>query len=189
MTKKMKRISLLIKELLTLVGEDPEREGLTATPNRAAQVLEFATSGYTQSIKKIINNALYEASSSQLVLIKNVEFYSTCEHHLLPFFGKCDIAYIPDKKIIGLSKIPRIINLFSRRLQLQENLTNQIADALFDVLKPKGLAVAIQAQHLCIMMRGIEKQQSVMMTTCMKGLFETNTDLRNEFYTLTGNNS
>ena len=174
----------LYKELLEQIGEDPAREGLVNTPKRAAKAFKYLNQGYGADLDKIINGALFEANSQEMVLVKNIEMYSLCEHHLLPFIGKCHVAYIPDKKIIGLSKIARIVDVFARRLQVQENLTKQIAGALHKYTDPQGVAVVIEAQHLCMMMRGVEKQNSSMVTSCVLGEFHDDPATRAEFFSL-----
>jgi GTP cyclohydrolase I len=174
----------LYLKLLESIGEDPQREGLIKTPARAAKAFQFLTRGYQQNLNDIVNNAVFEAESRNMVILKNIEIYSMCEHHLLPFFGKCHIGYIPNEKIIGVSKLARIADMYARRLQLQERLTRQIADALCQVLCPNGVGVVIEAQHLCAMMRGVEKQNSVMTTSAMFGSFERRESTRLEFMNL-----
>ncbi|MDQ6808581.1 MAG: GTP cyclohydrolase I FolE [Verrucomicrobiota bacterium] len=171
-------------ELLAAVGEDPRREGLLKTPARAARAFEFLTNGYRQSLDEVVNDAIFASDASEIVLVKDIELYSTCEHHLLPFIGKAHVAYIPRGKVIGLSKIARIVDVFARRLQIQENLTTQIADALMHTLHPVGAAVVIEAKHLCMMMRGVEKQNSVMTTSCLLGSFKEDARTRSEFLAL-----
>ncbi|MDP8266649.1 MAG: GTP cyclohydrolase I FolE [Candidatus Aceula meridiana] len=172
------------KDLLKTIGEDVDREGLKDTPKRAAKAFQYLTKGYNENIDKIINGAIFESDSDEMVIVKDIEVYSMCEHHLLPFFGKCHVGYIPDGKIIGLSKVARIVDLFSRRLQIQENLTKQIAQTLMKHTKCKGVAVVVEAQHLCMMMRGVEKQNSVMKTSCMLGAFRDEISTRSEFLSL-----
>ena len=172
------------RELLEAVGEDPQRQGLLRTPSRAARAFEFLTNGYRQSLEQIVNNAIFDSDASEIVLVKDIELYSLCEHHLLPFVGKAHVAYIPDGKVIGLSKVARIVDVFARRLQIQENLTTQIADALMKTLRPNGVAVVIEAKHLCMMMRGVEKQNSVMKTSCLLGSFKEDARTRGEFLAL-----
>jgi GTP cyclohydrolase I len=173
-------------DLLEAVGEDPEREGLLRTPHRAARAFEFLTNGYRQSLEVVVNDAIFATEASEIVLVKNIELYSLCEHHLLPFIGKAHVAYIPNGKVIGLSKVARIVDVFARRLQIQENLTVQIADALMKTLHPTGVAVVIEAKHLCMMMRGVEKQNSVMKTSCLLGSFKEDARTRAEFLALLG---
>lgn len=172
------------REILIAVGEDPARQGLLKTPERAARALEFLTQGYRQSVEEIVNHAIFDSSASEIVLVKDIELYSMCEHHLLPFIGKCHVAYIPHGKVIGLSKVARIVDIFARRLQIQENLTTQIADSLMEILHPAGVAVVIEAKHLCMMMRGVEKQNSVMTTSCLLGCFKEDATTRSEFLAL-----
>ncbi len=178
------KIEKLIKELLIELGEDPNREGLIKTPHRVAKMFEELTKGYKATRKATINNALFSQSIDNMVILKNIELYSLCEHHLLPFFGKCHVGYIPNKKIVGLSKIARVVDRFAKRLQVQENLTQEIANELQDVLKPKGVGVVIEAQHLCMMMRGVEKQNSVMVTSAILGNFRSDRATREEFMTI-----
>lgn len=172
------------KKIIEEMGEDPNREGLRDTPKRAAKAMEFLTQGYKQNIDDIINNALFASDNSEMVLVKNIEVYSLCEHHLLPFIGKCHIAYIPNGKILGLSKFARIVDMHAQRLQVQENLTSEIAKTLQDVTGAKGVGVIIEAQHLCMMMRGVEKQNSVMTTSVMYGLLREDARTRGEFLSL-----
>ena len=171
-------------DLLEAVGEDPQRQGLLKTPGRAARAFEFLTNGYRQDLDHIINDAIFDSDASEIVLVKDIELYSLCEHHLLPFLGKAHVAYIPNGKVIGLSKVARIVDVFARRLQIQENLTTQIADALMKTLRPTGVAVVIEAKHLCMMMRGVEKQNSVMKTSCLLGSFKEDARTRSEFLSL-----
>jgi GTP cyclohydrolase I len=172
------------RNLLESVGEDPERQGLLKTPHRAARAFEFLTNGYRQSLDSLVNDAIFDSEASEIVLVKDIELYSMCEHHLLPFVGKAHVAYIPDGKVIGLSKVARIVDMFARRLQIQENLTIQIADALMKTLHPTGVAVVIEAKHLCMMMRGVEKQNSSMKTSCLLGSFKEDARTRGEFLSL-----
>lgn len=174
----------LFHQLIESIGEDPKREGLVRTPERAAQAFSFLMQGYTLDLDDIVNNALFETDTRDMIILKNIEVYSLCEHHLLPFFGKCHIGYIPKEKVIGVSKLARIADMYARRLQLQERLTRQIADAIQTVLSPHGVAVVIEAQHLCTMMRGVEKQNSVMTTSTMLGCFEKRPSTRAEFLRL-----
>ena len=173
-----------ITKLLTDLGEDPSREGLRDTPKRVEKALTFLTSGYHADIDVVLNNALFTVDYSEMVIVKDVDFYSLCEHHLLPFFGKCHVAYIPSDKVIGLSKIPRLVDVFSRRLQVQERLTNQIADTIRDKIAPLGVAVVMEATHLCMSMRGVEKQNSFAVTSAMHGAFRDNARTRLEFLEL-----
>lgn len=173
-----------IKAILSALGEDPEREGLKNTPLRVAKSLRYLTSGARESLDILLNGAVFHSTMEEMILVKDIELYSLCEHHLLPFIGVCHIAYIPNGKIIGLSKIPRIINFYARRLQIQENLTRQIADTLMKVLDAKGVAIIIEAKHLCMMMRGVEKQKASMKTSVMLGLFKEDLRTRSEFLSL-----
>jgi len=173
-----------VRSMLVQLGEDPSREGLMRTPLRVAKAMDFLTSGYTGSLEEIVNNAIFESDMDEMVLVKDVEFYSLCEHHMLPFFGKAHVGYLPNRKIIGLSKIPRIIDLFGRRFQVQERLTSQIADAVDQVLEPHGVAVVMEGSHFCMMMRGVQKQGSSMVTSAMRGGFRTNPLTRSEFMEL-----
>jgi GTP cyclohydrolase I len=172
------------EDLLDAVGEDRQRQGLRKTPSRAARALEFLTNGYRQSLEDVVNDAIFDSEASEIVLVKDIELYSMCEHHLLPFIGKAHVAYIPNGKVIGLSKVARIVDVFARRLQIQEHLTLQIADALMKILHPNGVAVVIEAKHLCMMMRGVEKQNSVMTTSCLLGSFKEDARTRSEFLSL-----
>jgi GTP cyclohydrolase I len=175
----------LIEKLLVELGEDPSRKGLQNTPERVAKSLKFLTGGYWVNIEEMVNGALYEdPNTDEMVILKDIDIFSLCEHHMLPFFGKCHVAYLPDGKIIGLSKIPRIVEAFSRRLQVQERLTTQIANCLQDILKPKGVAVVIDALHLCMSMRGVEKQNAYTTTSSMLGFFKSNPSTRSEFLSL-----
>ncbi len=175
----------LIEKLLVELGEDPSRKGLQNTPERVAKSLKFLTGGYWVNIEEMVNGALYEdPNTDEMVILKDIDIFSLCEHHMLPFFGKCHVAYLPDGKIIGLSKIPRIVEAFSRRLQVQERLTTQIANCLQSILKPKGVAVVIDALHLCMSMRGVEKQNAYTTTSSMLGFFKSNPSTRSEFLSL-----
>ena len=175
----------LIEKLLVELGEDPTREGLQNTPERVANSMKFLTGGYWVNIEELVNDALFEdPNTDEMVIIKDIDVFSLCEHHMLPFFGKCHVSYIPNGKIIGLSKIPRIVDAFGRRLQVQERLTTQIANSLNDILKPKGVAVVVDALHLCMSMRGVEKQNSYTTTSSMLGAFKTNASTRSEFLSL-----
>ena len=174
----------LIRKLLAELGEDPAREGLADTPKRVEKALMFLTSGYAADIDQVLNNALFTVDYSEMVIVKDIDFYSLCEHHLLPFFGKCHVAYIPSNKVIGLSKIPRSVDVFARRLQVQERLTKQIADTIQDKITPLGVAVVVEATHLCMSMRGVEKQNSFAVTSAMQGAFRNNARTRMEFLEL-----
>lgn len=176
------------KQIIQALGENPEREGLKSTPKRAAKAWEFLTQGYHQSIDQIVNGALFQSDNDEMVLVKNIELYSLCEHHLLPFIGKCHIAYVPNGKLIGLSKIARIVDMHARRLQIQENLTKEIAKTVQQVTQAKGVGIIIEAQHLCMMMRGVEKQNSIMSTSVMLGLLREDPRSRAEFLSLVRNN-
>ena len=177
-------IANVYRELLQSIGEDVNREGLQRTPDRAARALEFLTQGYRQNLDEIINGAVFKSSASEIILVKDIELYSLCEHHLLPFIGRAHVAYIPNGKVIGLSKVARIVDVFARRLQIQENLTTQIAESLMNCLQPSGVAVVVEAKHLCMMMRGVEKQNSVMKTSCLLGTFKDDARTRSEFLSL-----
>jgi GTP cyclohydrolase I len=173
-----------IQTLLREIGEDPQREGLIRTPDRVARSLRFLTSGYHQDLDKILNGAFFPVAYDEMVIVKDIEIFSICEHHLLPFFGKCHVAYIPNQKVIGLSKIPRVVDVFAKRLQIQERLTTQIAEALTERIKPQGVGVIIEAKHLCMIMRGVEKQNSVAVTSHMTGVFRDCELTRAEFLRL-----
>ncbi len=179
-----KRVASLVKELLKEIGEDPAREGLVKTPDRVAAAYEFLTSGYRMSVKSIINSAVFTAEANNMVLLKNIEVYSLCEHHMLPFFGRCHIGYIPKKKVLGVSKLARIVDCHARRLQIQERLTAQIAQDIMDYIKPEGVGVVMECRHLCMIMRGVEKQDSVMTTSSVLGSFHNNAATRAEFLSL-----
>lgn len=172
------------REIIAAIGEDLTRPGLAETPRRAAKAMEFLMRGYRQNIDEVINNALFPSASEEMVIVKNIELYSMCEHHMLPFIGKCHVAYIPRGKVIGLSKIARIVDIFARRMQIQENLTKEIAETIVSKTGASGAAVIIEAQHMCMMMRGVEKQNSVMTTSCMLGAFRNSQSTRNEFLSL-----
>ncbi|MEZ5543512.1 MAG: GTP cyclohydrolase I FolE [Pseudomonadota bacterium] len=172
------------EDIIRGIGEDPGREGLVKTPARAARAMEYITRGYGQRLDEVVNNAIFESDNDQMILVKDIELYSMCEHHLLPFIGKCHVAYIPSGKVIGLSKIARIVDMYARRLQIQENLTKQIADSLMQIIQPYGVGVIIEAQHLCMMMRGVEKQNSMMTTSMMLGSFRHHDRTRSEFLRL-----
>jgi len=173
-----------VRTLIRGVGEDPAREGLQRTPHRVAQSMRFLTSGYRQDVDRVLNNALYSVAYDEMVIVKDIEIFSLCEHHLLPFFGRCHVAYIPTQKVIGLSKIPRLVDVFARRLQVQERLTTQIAETIMEKIKPLGVGVVIEAQHLCMIMRGVEKQNSVAVTSAMLGVFRDEIETREEFLSL-----
>jgi GTP cyclohydrolase I len=174
----------IIRELLAELGEDPSREGLLDTPKRVENSMRFLTSGYQADLDSVLNDALFTVDYTEMVIVKDIDFYSLCEHHLLPFYGKCHVAYIPNGRVIGLSKVPRIVDVFSRRLQVQERLTNQIAQTILDKIKPLGVAVVMEAVHLCMSMRGVEKQNSVAVTSAMLGGFRTDARTRAEFLDL-----
>jgi len=177
-------IADLLRRMIQLIGEDPDRDGLRHTPERFEKALRFLTSGYHQDPEKLLNGAMFSVCYDQMVLVKDIEIYSLCEHHMLPFFGKCHVAYIPDKKVVGLSKIPRLVNMFARRLQIQERLTNQIASAIQQKIAPLGVGVVVEARHLCMVMRGVEKQNSQTVTSAMLGAFRENVQTREEFLSL-----
>ncbi|WDT75717.1 MAG: GTP cyclohydrolase I FolE [Candidatus Manganitrophus sp.] len=174
----------LVEKLLISLGEDPSREGLKGTPGRVERSLRFLTSGYQQNVDRILNDAFFTIDHEEMVIVKDINFFSMCEHHLLPFFGKCHIAYLPNKKVVGLSKLPRVVEIFCRRLQLQERLTGEIAHAIEDKIHPHGVGVVIEAQHLCMMMRGVEKQNARTVTSAMLGVFKTDPKTRAEFLDL-----
>jgi GTP cyclohydrolase I len=178
----------LYRELLARIGEDPTRDGLVDTPERMEKSMAFLTRGYTQNATAVIQDALFDVDYDEMVIVKDIEFFSLCEHHLLPFFGKAHVAYLPKGKVIGLSKIPRVVDVFARRLQVQERLTTEIADAISDAINPQGVAVILEAQHLCMMMRGVEKQHSATVTSAMRGVFKTQLQTRNEFLSLVRRN-
>ena len=176
----------LIRKLLVELGEDPEREGLKGTPARVEESYKFLTRGYHQNIDDVLNNAFFTAEDNHMIIVKDIEIYSLCEHHMLPFIGKCHIGYIPEKKVIGVSKLARVVDMYARRLQIQERLTNQIARVLMDKVGAQGVGVVIEAQHLCMMMRGVEKQNSKMITSAMHGTFRSQLATRTEFLRLIG---
>ncbi len=173
-----------VRKLIAELGEDPDREGILKTPGRVAKSLRFLTSGYQQDIDKVLNGALYEVAYDEMVIVKDIEVFSLCEHHLLPFFGRCHVAYVPNGKVIGLSKIPRIVDVFARRLQVQERLTVQVAETLMEKIKPQGVGVIVEARHLCMIMRGVEKQNSTAVTSHMLGVFRDCEGTRSEFLRL-----
>ncbi|PPE74038.1 GTP cyclohydrolase I FolE [Solimonas fluminis] len=174
------RLAGLYRELMRGIGEDVRREGLVGTPNRAAKAFEFLTRGYREDIESLVNGAVFQSTSQDMVLVRNIEFYSLCEHHILPFFGKVHVAYLPAGKVIGLSKIPRIVDVFARRLQIQENLTEQIAQCIEQVTLARGVAVIVEARHMCMLMRGVEKQAASMLTSSLRGKFQQDESLRNQ---------
>jgi GTP cyclohydrolase I len=179
------RLEAIVRDQLIEIGEDPEREGLQRTPLRVAKAMDFLTSGYSSSVADVVNDAIFDAEGAEeMVVVRDVEYYSMCEHHMLPFFGKATVAYLPKGKIIGLSKIARIVDVFARRLQVQERLTNQVADAMADILEPYGVGVVMEGKHLCMMMRGVQKQESSMVTSAMRGTFRSDARTRSEFLSL-----
>jgi GTP cyclohydrolase I len=173
-----------IRSLLEALGEDPGREGLLKTPERVEKALRYLTQGYSQDALEVLNDALFTVDYDEMVIIKDIDVFSLCEHHLLPFFGKAHVAYLPDGKVMGLSKVPRLVDMFARRLQVQERLTVQIADTIMEMVKPRGVGVVIEAMHFCVIMRGVEKQNSVAVTSCMRGDFQTQLQTREEFLSL-----
>ena len=178
------KIEVITKQLLEEIGEDPNREGLLKTPSRVSKAWSFFSKGYKQDLNRIINDAIFEEDAKDMVIVRDIEFFSLCEHHLIPFFGKAHVGYIPNGKVIGLSKIPRIIDMFSRRLQVQERLTHQIADAINSVLNPKGVSVVMEGRHMCMQMRGVEKQNSFTSTSAMSGQFKKSAETRSEFLSI-----
>ncbi len=182
----VEEISRLVRELLVLIGEDPDREGMERTPRRVAQMLAELTAGYRVDPEALVNEALFDISYDEMVVVRDIELYSMCEHHLLPFYGYAHVAYIPNGRVLGLSKIPRVVEMFARRLQVQERLTEQIAQFLDDLLHPQGVAVVIEAVHMCAVMRGVKKANARMVTSAMRGLFKTSTRTRSEFLSLIG---
>lgn len=183
-SKRNDELVKLVERQLEILGEDTKRDGLLRTPARVAESLKFLTQGYRQDLRKVLNNALFEADSDEMVLVKDIDFYSMCEHHMLPFFGRCHVAYLPEGKVIGLSKLPRIVDVFARRLQLQERMTQQIAQTIQSLTGAKGVGVVVEAQHLCMMMRGVQKQNSYAITSSLVGLFRDDPRTRNEFLNL-----
>jgi len=180
----LERYGKLVREQLALIGEDPDRQGLVRTPERVATAMTWLTRGYCEDVRTVVGNAIFEEPHENMVMVRDIELYSLCEHHLLPFFGRAHIAYVPAGRIVGLSKLPRIVDVFARRLQVQERLTEEIAAAIEDVLKPRGVGVVIEAAHLCMMMRGVEKQSSKTITSAMRGIFRTDPRTREEFLAL-----
>lgn len=179
-----KKLEKAVEEILINIGENPKREGLLKTPHRVAKSFEFLTKGYHQDPKEILNKALFTTTNDEMVLVRDIEFYSLCEHHLLPIIGRAHVGYIPDGKVVGLSKIPRVVEVFARRLQIQEQLTEQIADAIDETINPKGVAVVLQARHMCMEMRGVEKINSTTVSSALRGLFKSDMRTRNEFFNL-----
>jgi GTP cyclohydrolase I len=186
---KPESVATLVRKMIALIGEDPEREGLKKTPERYEKALKFLTSGYHQNVDHLLNGATFSVCYDEMVVVKDIEFFSLCEHHLLPFFGKAHVAYLPSKKVIGLSKVARLVNMYARRLQIQERMTNQIARALEDKIAPQGVGVIIEARHLCMQMRGVEKQHGQAVTSAMLGAFRENKQTRDEFLALVGKKS
>ena len=184
--RELERMEEIVRELLGHLGEDREREGLVHTPKRVAASLKYLTQGYRQDVKQVLNNAIFEEAYDEMVVVKDIEIFSLCEHHLLPFYGRAHVAYIPNGKIIGLSKIPRVVEIFAKRLQVQERLTSQIADCLMQALNPRGVGVVIEALHLCMAMRGVEKRSSHTLTSAMLGSFRNSERARSEFLSLIG---
>jgi GTP cyclohydrolase I len=180
----IKKVKLNVSSILEQIGEDPNREGLLKTPERVAKAYQYLTSGYTKDIEKVLNGAIFTEKYDEMIIVKDIEFYSLCEHHMIPFYGKVHVAYIPNGKIVGLSKIPRIVEVFARRLQVQERMTQQIGNTINEYLKPMGVAGVAEAHHLCMMMRGVEKQSSSTITSAMFGAFEKNSKTRTEFLDL-----
>jgi GTP cyclohydrolase I len=176
-----------IRSILVAVGEDPNRDGLRNTPERVDRAFRFLTSGYQMNVDELVNKALFDVAYDEMVIVRDIELFSLCEHHLLPFFGKCHVGYIPNGRVIGLSKIPRLVDMYARRLQVQERLTTQIAETINEKVHPRGVAVVIEAQHLCMIMRGVEKQNSIAVTSSMHGVFKENQNTRNEFLNLVRN--
>jgi GTP cyclohydrolase IA len=183
---KTESVATLVRKMIALIGEDPEREGLKKTPERYEKALKFLTSGYHQNVDHLLNGATFSVCYDEMVVVKDIEFFSLCEHHLLPFFGKAHVAYLPGKKVIGLSKVARLVNMFARRLQIQERMTSQIAHALEEKIAPQGVGVIIEARHLCMQMRGVEKQHGQAVTSAMLGAFRENKQTRDEFLALVG---
>jgi GTP cyclohydrolase I len=186
---KPETVASLIRRMIALIGEDPEREGLKKTPERYEKALKFLTSGYHQNVDHLLNGATFSVCYDEMVVVKDIEFFSLCEHHLLPFFGKAHVAYLPNKRVIGLSKVARLVNMFARRLQIQERLTSQIAKAIEEKIAPQGVGVIVEARHLCMQMRGVEKQHGQAVTSAMLGAFRENKQTRDEFLSLVGKKS
>ena len=184
MTNKQEEFEDAVKKILEILGENPNREGLLKTPSRVAKAWGFLTEGYNENPKEILNQALFTSSNDEMVVVRDIEFYSTCEHHMLPIIGRAHVAYIPDGKVVGLSKIPRIVNVFARRLQIQEQMTEQIADAITEAINPKGVAVVLHARHMCMEMRGVQKINSTTVSSALRGLFKSDQRTRNEFYNI-----
>lgn len=182
--KDLNKIKELTRDLLDEIGENPDREGLLKTPERVAKAWEFFSQGYCTDIQEIVNGAIFDEDCSEMVVVRDIEFFSMCEHHMIPFFGRCHVGYLPNKKIIGLSKIPRIVDVFSQRLQVQERLTTQVAETLMDILDPKGVGVVMEGRHLCMQMRGVEKQNSFATTSAMLGQFRDSAETRSEFLSI-----
>jgi len=182
--KKQEEFEKAVTKVLELLGEDPKREGLLKTPSRVAKAWGFLTEGYNEDPEAILNQALFTSSNDEMVVVRDIEFYSTCEHHMLPIIGRVHVAYIPDGKVVGLSKIPRIVNVFARRLQIQEQMTEQIADAIADAINPKGVAVVVHARHMCMEMRGVQKINSTTVSSALRGLFKSDQRTRSEFYNI-----
>jgi len=182
--KNHKQIKKLTRSLLEEIGENPKREGLIKTPSRVAKAWEFFSQGYNINVQDIVNGAIFEEDCSEMVVVRDIEFFSMCEHHMIPFFGRCHVGYLPNKRIIGLSKIPRIVDVFSQRLQIQERLTSQIAETLMDILNPIGVGVVMEGRHLCMQMRGVQKQNSFATTSAMIGQFRDSAETRNEFLSI-----
>ena len=180
------KVAALVRELLTEIGEDPQREGLRDTPKRVAAAMSFLTSGYRADLNRVINNAIFTQQTNSMVIVKNIEVYSLCEHHILPFFGRCHIGYIPRGKVYGVSKLARLVDMYARRLQLQERLTEQISQEIMDSIDAAGVGVMVEARHLCMMMRGVEKQNSMMVTSSVVGMFRESVATREEFFALIG---
>lgn len=185
-SKSLESLENNVRSILSELGEDPEREGLLKTPGRVAKAYKFLTKGYDEDINTLLNGAIFNEHYDEMVIVKDIDFYSLCEHHLLPFYGVCHVAYIPNGKIVGLSKLPRIVEMYSRRLQVQERMTREIGDMINEVLQPKGVAVVSEAKHLCMMMRGVEKQNSTATASCMLGTFKADEKTRQEFLKLIG---